>query len=63
MQEETFFCSDFIRDHFEIVFIPLVVHIPQPENSHLRYFQFDYVAVSMVSYVFFQCVLTFCFFV
>jgi len=31
MQEETFFYSDaqiFFEDHFGIVFIPLVVHIP-----------------------------------
>lgn len=31
MQEETFVCSDaqiLFEDHFEIVFIPPVVHIP-----------------------------------
>lgn len=31
MKEETFFCSDaqiLFEDHFGIVFIPLVIHIP-----------------------------------
>lgn len=66
--KETFFCWDtqiLFEDHFEIVFIPLVIHIPQHENSHLRYFHYDYVAVHMLSYVlcFIQCVLAFCLFV
>lgn len=70
------FCSDaqtVFEDHFEIVLIPLVIHIPQNENSHLRYFHYDYMAVHTLSYIFcfilfltyfvLLSVLTFCLFV